>query len=338
MNWSNESFFCDCSPVFGWTGENCDEASPMLVYLRVTKSLFLVWSLGGFAKTMYEMHKGNVFKSFQENDTSSVLSSRNRLAAKIPSHLVYVGVETALTFLFLAIANAAGLAAVCIPDNYSVDEFRVIGGMIEMVTSPASKTELFALFFSVCATIVTTLHISFSWLAVADSLVNFNFIQKSKPAKILKVFGKMSVPLLIIIAIPVAILEDYWIIVILAPMYVALLAVLIHLGRRRFQEVLDLALSFEKKKSMRIVNVSSQIVVVLLPISPVLLLIVYSLQLYYTKITRPGRISFIAVLHDAAVGFPLALTTTFLWYISQMFKLSFEYRTASVVSSIARRE
>lgn len=45
-SFSNETFFCDCSNWYGWTGKNCNEESTQLTYFRFSTIFFSILFFG----------------------------------------------------------------------------------------------------------------------------------------------------------------------------------------------------------------------------------------------------------------------------------------------------
>lgn len=302
-----EAPFCDCSSWYGFTGANCTEVSPQVVYFRTMLIIFTALSSCLLVVVFVDVFRfmAVLGKTCHEN----------------------VEVLFASVLVFLANLFAIVRAMLQIPDLYDptrfiIEEFLVYGITGSVVTPKRGFIADVALEVANSCMFVSVLLVALTWIRVANTVSEF---QKSKFKTLRNRMQKLIVGLGVVYIVINVLgffipeLAGIWII---TPILSVLFAGFLFVGRIRFLKVLEILDQDGNvyEAPMKLVRRSGLISVVGLLVFGGLTLAYSAMILFVLDSIKAGTINSAVIVRDCAIVAFFFVLCGNQWYLRQIMK------------------
>lgn len=183
---SDEEFFCDCSGVYGFVGDRCEDQSIQSIFLGVVAIITGIVTLGGifFSVVLLIQRRENLFKLFK----CSPMPAAERLLTILALMLFF-------DFLSDFGRSVTELILFANPDKVTLFEIKTLfvgnnsDNTFPIVSTPTPLVSVFHIQFSFLYNGLITLGVLFSWLTTVQSVSSVFDEEKAEKIKKLKIFS-----------------------------------------------------------------------------------------------------------------------------------------------------
>lgn len=304
-SFSNESFFCDCSAYFGWTGQRCDNPSTVQIFYKIFAIIIIIWSA-----LLLILTARTVLLNFclEYNPKNGI------------DPIIYTGVFVLLSTASLFISSVLLIPSFFRPDHFEIGTYQIVE-KFDTVDVKYGNIVNIAAFFAITFQTFSALFMILSIDKTIASISRFDLLQENHAKSIKnKVFLVMACLILILFVILSATNNvSYGTIFIIIISFVT--AVYFVYSAIKFVKAMKRISATENKivkattRLVRNTCVRASIALVVIFICT----IAYSVSLFsLATLIGPGQFNFVILLRSIAECAGLYLLTVTAWYVNSV--------------------
>lgn len=306
VNYNDRTNFCDCSPYFGYFGEECDQLSSTVYFMRSTLILFLIWST-----LLFIVSSRTLFLNwFIGYDPKRGMDPVNYTLFSILFSSISL-----FSYAFLHLLSNLN------PEEYVIVEQKSFSSETsDYVTAIGGETESFCLLAFILFNLVGVQFMMASWLKVIRNIYKFASVEEQKGCSqddYFKWFFRLFFIVFLIFTSLRQLFGAFLVVAFVAIVTVCLFAfngvrfnkLILNLDENN-TKTLTLTINLVKKVTL-ITNVCAVFIVVFFGIHMATLSGI-------NQNIRPGEFNYSLVFRDLAILFILILMTVYAWYVNSV--------------------
>lgn len=316
VQWSDQTYFCDCSNYFGFIGEDCSTPTITTKFIKVSLIIICIWA-GIFALIMLFDLLKLVMLFRNEKD-------RKRRGRKGSLPIITAGVATLIGYISLMLYGGLQISTLDDPTAFIIEDFKAQGETIQDVTTKYGSFTTTARIIAVEMLLIATLQISISWLDVSQSMQRLGQGSNRGLEKRIKYFKRFAMistlGFLVLMAILIP-LRFFYIFLLITPVFLIFMSIIFYSGRKIFIKLLQMSSAGDSelfRRPIKLVQKASLFILICLPISVLLMIIDFALVSQYDFLFSPGafNVSYLVTTLLSFVG--MAQFNGIHWYITNM--------------------
>lgn len=302
---SDEVFFCDCSPWYGWKGENCDELTGQNIFYFITLLVTAIWAfllLIAIFRTLYLHFRYGIKKSRFD-------------PVILTGSFIFVG---ALLILVHALGT---MPSMLISDRFEIVLYDILGDDedFEDVSTNAGKGLGYSLLIGASLAGLASVHIFASWQKIIINASRFSGERKQLIANgTLRAMNVFIFFFLLVVTISTIVDQ-----LAISTLFIAVLAIVLaivypiaYLLLRKTFRNLEVIGEEYVKRMVDLIRYCCLVNAIALFTTGIILTIFYSLLIDFDAVLTPGKFNYIVALRDLALLISLGQATVMAWYVN----------------------